>query len=113
MGDNRECFVMVMTMIFPVVIGLGGLLTQGTNGLVLPLIALIPALSTIGLVGALGRQILLDASRGISDPPRLPLSRTRGEGWRAQGGAGLQGRGHGHFLPARLVAEDAGTGRRS
>ncbi|MHC5064617.1 MAG: hypothetical protein ACYTG5_11665 [Planctomycetota bacterium] len=70
--DHMPLTVMVMTMIFPVVIGVGGLLTQGTNSLVLPLIALIPALSTIGLVGALSRQILLDASRGISDPPALP-----------------------------------------
>lgn len=73
--DHMPLTVMVMTMIFPVVIGIGGLLTQGSNSLILPLIALIPAISTIGLVGALARQILLDASQGISDPPGLPATK--------------------------------------
>ena len=70
--DHMPLTVMVITMIFPVVIGLGGALTAGSNSLLLPLIALIPALSALGMVGALGRQILLEASRGLTEPPALP-----------------------------------------
>lgn len=70
--DHMPLTVMVITMIFPLVIGLGGVLTAGSHSLLLPLIALIPALSALGLVGALGRQILLEASRGLTEPPSLP-----------------------------------------
>lgn len=70
--DHMPLTVAVATVTFPIVIGLGGFLTQGSQSFVLPLIALIPALSVIGLVGALARRIMMEASRGIDDAPALP-----------------------------------------
>jgi hypothetical protein len=74
--DHMPLTVIVATMTFPVVLGLGGFLTSGSPFLVLPLIALLPGLCVLGLVGAMSRRILLNASRGIDDPPRVPDAKT-------------------------------------
>lgn len=73
--DHMPLTVIVATVTFPLVVGLGGFLTAGSHFFLFPAIALIPALSVIGLVGALGRRILLDASRGLDDPPSIPAAR--------------------------------------
>jgi hypothetical protein len=71
--DHMPLTTVVATVTFPVVVGLGGLL-QGTvqGGPMLLLLAAIPALSVVGLVAALCRRILVDASRGLDDPPEIP-----------------------------------------
>ncbi len=71
-NDQMPLIVIFATLTFPLVVGLGGFLTQDSHALVFPLIAMIPALSVVGLIGALGRRILLDASRGLDDPPAIP-----------------------------------------
>ena len=71
--EHMPLTAVVATVTFPIVVGLGGFLTAGVPGsFVLPLLALIPALSVVGLVGALGRRILVEASRGLEDPPEIP-----------------------------------------
>jgi hypothetical protein len=70
--DHMPLTVVVATLTFPLVVGLGGVLTSGSQFFLLPLIALIPAVSVLGLVGALGRRILLEASQGLDDAPTLP-----------------------------------------
>lgn len=70
--EHMPLTVIVATMTFPLVLGLGGFLTAGSPFFLFPAIALLPGLCVLGLVGALGRRILLDASKGIDDPPRVP-----------------------------------------
>ncbi|MBI5852185.1 MAG: hypothetical protein HZB39_14320 [Planctomycetes bacterium] len=71
--DHLPLTVVVATATFPLVIGLGGVLTAGVqSSLLLPLIALVPALSVVGLIGALGRRILIEASQGLDDAPEVP-----------------------------------------
>lgn len=70
--EQMPLIVIFATLTFPLVVGLGGFLTQDSHALVFPLLAMIPALSVVGLIGALGRQIMLDASRGLDDPPTIP-----------------------------------------
>lgn len=71
--DHMPLTVVVATVTFPLVVGLGGILTAGVhNSLLLPLIALVPALSVVGLIGALGRRILVEASQGLDDAPEVP-----------------------------------------
>jgi hypothetical protein len=72
-SDHMPLTAIVATVTFPIVVGLGGFLTSTVqSSFILPLLALIPALSVVGLVGALGRRILVDASRGLDDPPEIP-----------------------------------------
>ncbi|MBK8975844.1 MAG: hypothetical protein IPM29_07945 [Planctomycetes bacterium] len=73
--DHMPLTVIVATVTFPLVIGLGGFLTTslGTSAYVaLSLLAAIPALSALALVGALARRILIEANRGLIDPPAIP-----------------------------------------
>jgi hypothetical protein len=71
--DHMPMTTVVATVTFPVVVGLGGLLQGSTQGgPLLLLLAAIPALSVVGLVAALCRRILVDASRGLDDPPEIP-----------------------------------------
>lgn len=71
--DHMPLTTVVATVTFPLVVGLGGFLTSSVhNSWLLPLVALIPALSVVGLIGALGRRILVDTSRGIDDVPEVP-----------------------------------------
>lgn len=70
--DQMPLTVIFATLTFPLVVGLGGFLTRDSHALLFPLIAMVPALSVVGLIGALGRRILLDASRGLDDPPTIP-----------------------------------------
>ena len=63
--------VIAITLVFPLVIGVGGMLTAGTDAWVFPAIALLPVLFMIVLVGALARQILLDTTNGLTDPPPI------------------------------------------
>lgn len=70
--EHMPFTVMAATLVFPLVLGLGGFLTSGTDAWVFPAIALIPVLMAVGLIGAMARQILLEASHGLGEAPRIP-----------------------------------------
>lgn len=70
--EHMPFTVMASALVFPVVLGLGGVLTTGSEMWVFPAIALLPVLFAVGLVGALSHQIILEGSKGIVEPPRLP-----------------------------------------
>lgn len=73
--EHMPLTVIVATLTFPLVVGLGGFLTAGSHFFLLPAIALLPGLSVLGIVGAMGRRIMVDAGQGIYDPPRVPAFR--------------------------------------
>jgi hypothetical protein len=70
--DHMPLTTVVTTLTFPVVVGLGGFLTSATNSFLFPAIAALPALCVAGVVGGLSRRIMIDAARGLQDPPRIP-----------------------------------------
>ncbi|MBX3462691.1 MAG: hypothetical protein KF830_05945 [Planctomycetes bacterium] len=70
--QHMPWLVVVTTLAFPFVVGLGGFLTAGGSPLVLAAIAAVPGLSVLAVVGAMGRQILLASSSGSADVPNLP-----------------------------------------
>ncbi len=70
--DHMPLTVIVATMSFPLVVGLGGFLTASSNMLLFSAIALVPGLTVIGMVGALSRRIMQESSHGIDDAPRIP-----------------------------------------
>lgn len=72
MQERMPLLVLVSMLAFPLVIGLGGFLTAGGSPLLLPAIAALPGLCVLGIVGALGRRVLVDAARGEEAPPALP-----------------------------------------
>ncbi len=77
--DHMPLAVIVATVIFPVVVGVGGALSSTAGStLFLPLIAMIPAVSILGLVGAMGRRILLESAKGLDDPPEIPTFQVLG-----------------------------------
>jgi hypothetical protein len=63
---------LVATLAFPVIVGLGGFLTAGSSMLVLAAMAALPGMCVLGIVGALGRRILVSSSRGEEEVPALP-----------------------------------------
>lgn len=74
--ESMPLTVIFATLTFPLVVGFGGFLTKDSHALVFPLIALIPALSVVGLIGALGRRILLDAQQDLDEAPTIPAIAT-------------------------------------
>lgn len=64
--------VLVTTLAFPLVVGVGGFLTAGGSPLLLTAIAALPGLCVVALVGAMGRQILLASAEGNGDVPPVP-----------------------------------------
>ncbi|MEE9126953.1 MAG: hypothetical protein V3U11_07420 [Planctomycetota bacterium] len=70
--DHMPLTVMVATLTFPLVVGLGGYLTEGADPMVLPAIAFLPMLSVIALVAVLSRNTLVEAAAGFENPPPLP-----------------------------------------
>lgn len=70
--DHMPLTVVVATLTFPLVVGLGGVLTAGSPIFVFPAIAMLPGLTVLGIVGALGRRILVESAEGIDDPPPIP-----------------------------------------
>ncbi|MEZ5966245.1 MAG: hypothetical protein R3F56_20585 [Planctomycetota bacterium] len=74
--DHMPLTTIVTTMTFPIVVGLGGFLTSTTSSSFLfPAIAALPALCVAAVVGGMSRRILIDAARGLQDPPRIPQVR--------------------------------------
>ncbi|MBL9077188.1 MAG: hypothetical protein JNL08_06785 [Planctomycetes bacterium] len=70
--QHMPWLVLVTTLAFPVVVGLGGFLTVGGSPFVLAAIAALPGLSVVAVTGAMGRQILLASSSGSADVPNVP-----------------------------------------
>jgi hypothetical protein len=64
--------VLLTTLAFPLVVGVGGFLTAGGSPLLLTAIAAMPGLCVVALVGAMGRQILLTSAEGTGDVPAIP-----------------------------------------
>jgi hypothetical protein len=63
--------VLLCTLAFPVVIGLGGMLTGGDSPWLLGTLQSLPGLAVFAMVGAMARRILRDSAAGESDVPRL------------------------------------------
>ena len=70
--DQMPVAALVATVSFPLLLGLGGFMGAGNPTVVLPLLAAVPVLGLLGMVGALGRRILVDAASGDFTPPHLP-----------------------------------------
>lgn len=73
--DHMPTTVTVMTAMFPVAVGIGGYFASGSSTFILPVLAMLPALLVLMVVVALSRRVLVDASTGIEDAPKLPTMR--------------------------------------
>jgi hypothetical protein len=70
--QHMPWLVLVTTLAFPAVIGVGGFLTAGGSWFLLAGLAALPGLCVLGLVGAMARQILLASAGGEGDVPPVP-----------------------------------------
>ncbi len=70
--QHMPWLVILTTLAFPLVVGAGGFLTAGGSLLLLAAIAAVPGVCVLGIVGAMGRQILLTSADGTSDVPAIP-----------------------------------------
>lgn len=70
--QHMPLLVLMTTLAFPVVVGLGGILTAGGSPFLLAAIAALPGLMVLAVTGAMGRQILVTSSQGIGDVPNVP-----------------------------------------
>lgn len=70
--QHMPWLVVLTTLAFPLVVGVGGFLTAGGSLLLLAAIAALPGLCVLGVVGAMGRQILLASAEGSGDVPPIP-----------------------------------------
>lgn len=70
--QHMPWLVLLTTLAFPLVVGVGGFLTAGGSPLLLTAIAALPGLCVVSLVGAMGRQILLASAEGNGDVPPVP-----------------------------------------
>ena len=68
--QHMPLIVLVATLAFPLIVGVGGILTGG--GVLLAAITVVPGLCVLAVVGAMGRQILIASSEGTGDVPPLP-----------------------------------------
>ncbi|MFM1873874.1 MAG: hypothetical protein RL398_3296 [Planctomycetota bacterium] len=59
------------TLAFPLLVGLGGLLTAGSSLWLLAGLAAMPGLMALAFVGAMGRRILVGSTEGSNDVPSL------------------------------------------
>lgn len=73
--DNMRPPVLVGTMAFPVVLCAGGILTAGSTFFLQSILALVPALFLLGMLGALARHVLIVAIQGRDDMDDLPSYR--------------------------------------
>lgn len=71
------------TLAFPILLGAGGVLASSTGLSFLWLVAVLPALLAVGMVGALGRHVLTMTIEGRDDSTDLPdRSQLLRESWR-------------------------------
>jgi hypothetical protein len=69
--QHMPWLVLLTTLAFPLVVGLGGFLTAGDSPLSLTALAALPGLCVVAVVGATGRRILVASSRGGTDVPAV------------------------------------------
>jgi hypothetical protein len=69
---NMPAVALLTMLAFPVVVGLGGFLTSGGSLWLFAGLAAIPGLCVLGVVGAMGRRIFLDAVEGSQELPPIP-----------------------------------------
>jgi hypothetical protein len=69
---HTPILALITTLAFPLVVGLGGILTAGESPLLLAAAATIPGLCMLMVVGAMGRNIFIDAVLGRDEAPPLP-----------------------------------------
>lgn len=62
--QHMPWLVLISTLAFPGVIGVGGFLTAGGSWLLLAAMAALPGLCVLATVGAVGRQVLLTSAEG-------------------------------------------------
>jgi hypothetical protein len=63
--------LMTVTLIFPLVVGIGGTLTSGTEFWVFPALALLPVLCLAVVIGAMLQRIVVDSAQGFTEAPRI------------------------------------------
>ena len=73
--DHMPLTTIAMTAAFPLVVGLGGFVSQKVQYPWLANVALIPAFFALVVVCAVARRVLLDARRGLDDSPSLAGSK--------------------------------------
>lgn len=65
--------VALMTMLaFPIIVGLGGFLTAGGSPWLFAALAAVPGICVLGVTGAMGRQIFIEAAAGQSTLSPMP-----------------------------------------
>jgi hypothetical protein len=69
---NMPAVALLTMLAFPIVVGLGGFLTAGGSVWLFAGLAAIPGLCVLGVVGAMGRRIFLDAVEGSQELPPIP-----------------------------------------
>jgi hypothetical protein len=73
--EHMPLTAITLTLAFPLVIGLGGFISQKLHAGWLANVAILPALFTLVIVFGLARRILLDARQDLDDAPSLAGSR--------------------------------------
>lgn len=69
--QHMPWLVLLTTLAFPLVVGVGGFLTAGDSPLLLAALAALPGICVLAVVGAMGRRILVASSEGGVDVPAL------------------------------------------
>ncbi len=69
--DHLPISVISLTIAFPVIVGVGGMVTQKTHSAVLSMLVMLPGVFALALVCGLARRILLDARSGRDEAPRI------------------------------------------
>ncbi|HEB51617.1 MAG TPA: hypothetical protein ENI87_00005, partial [bacterium] len=70
--QHMPWLVLTTVLAFPLVVGVGGLLTAGSSPLLLTAIAALPGLCVLTVVAGMGHEILSHSSQGEGDVPELP-----------------------------------------
>lgn len=71
--DGRTAWALLVgTVAFPVLLALGGIVTAASDGIGPRVIAAVPVLVLLGMVGAFGRHILILSTHAVDDGADLP-----------------------------------------
>lgn len=70
--QHMPWLVLTTMLAFPLIVGVGGILTAGDSPLLLAAIAALPGLTVMVIVAAMGHEILRSSSDGEGDVPDLP-----------------------------------------
>lgn len=81
--DHMPLTLIVTTITFPVLIGVGGFLRSSlpdSAAIAAAVLTAVPVLMVLGLLGHLSRETLRDSRRGLIDPPGIPHNRALARG---------------------------------